>query len=125
MTFRVYDEKNKKFIKDNVYITPEGELYKLSKSFFGKTKLVPVTQDCIFHKAINLSDKNGLEIFEGDYLKAQISKDRMEVGLVVYAHELSSYVILCIDSDEFFTLGTSTCEFIEIVGNVFDGMIDN
>jgi hypothetical protein len=56
----------------------------------------------------------------GDYVKAQVAEDREATGLVTYAQELSSYVILCFDTEEYFTLGTEVCEFIEVVGNVFD-----
>ena len=49
------------------------------------------------------------------------SEDRIEIGLVTYAHELSAYIILCDASNTFYTLGSETTEFIEVIGNVFDG----
>lgn len=123
MLFRVYDNSLKKWIRSNIYMNPDGELFKINQGLFGMVK-VPMILDAdryIYHENINLTDKNGYEIFKGDYLRATIDDTKVVVGLVAYAHELSAYVILCVDSDEFFTLGSETVEYIEIIGNVFDG----
>ena len=123
MQYRVYDNKEKKWIKDNVYLSPDGELYKIKQGVLGLTKL-PLALDgerYIYHYAIDLYDKHNKQVCEGDYILAQVTEDKSVVGLVAFAHELSSYVILCVDSDEFYTLGSETTEFIEIIGNVFDG----
>lgn len=120
MSYRVYDKKRKKFIKDNVYLTPDGELVESKKSIFGN-RLSFVDQDrYVYQKAIELNDKNNAPIYIGDYLEAKVDDDRIVTGLVTYADELSSYIILCFETDEFFTLGTQVCEYIKIVGNVFD-----
>lgn len=130
--FRVYDTEKKQWVKDNIYLSPDGDLFLIKKSVFGMVR-VPLTlsQDkYIYHKDIGLTDKTGQEVFEGDYIRAVVGKvdendegseDKIEIGLVTYAHELSAYIILCVDSDVFYTLGSSTCEFIEVIGNVFDG----
>ena len=121
--FRVFDNKERKWIKKNVYLNPNGDLYLIKQSLFGMVK-VPLALDVsryIYHKAIDLWDKNQKQVYEGDYILAQVSEDKSVVGLVVFATELSSYVILCVDSDEFYTLGSETTEFIEVIGNVFDG----
>lgn len=123
MQYRVYDNKEKKWIKDRVYLSPDGELYKIKQGVLGLTK-VPLALDSeryIYHRAIDLYDKNQKQVCEGDYIQAKVSEDKYVVGLVVFAHELSSYVILCVDSDEFYTLGSSVSEEIQIIGNVFDG----
>lgn len=123
MQYRVYDNKEKKWIKDRVYLSPNGELYKIKQGVLGLTK-VPLALDgerYIYHRAIDLYDKNQKQVCEGDYIRAQVSEDKYVVGLVVFATELSSYIILCVNSDEFYTLGTEVCEHIEVIGNVFDG----
>lgn len=123
MAFRVYDSEKKEWVKDNIYLNPDGELFLIKKSIFGMVK-VPLTlsQDrYIYHKAIDLWDKNQSQVHEGDYVKAQVSEDKSVVGLVAFAIELSAWVILCVDSDEFYTLGSEYTELIEVVGNVFDG----
>lgn len=132
MGFRVYDNEQKKWVKDDVYLNPDGELFLIKRGLFGTVKVpLELSQDrYIYHRDIGLSDKNGTEVFEGDYIKAVVGKvdennedseDKIEIGLVVYAAELSAYIILCVDSDTFYTLGSSTCEYIEVIGNVFDG----
>lgn len=132
MVYRVYDTVDKKWIKDDIYLNPNGELFLIKQAMFGMVK-VPLALDAnryIYHKDIGLTDRAGKEVFEGDYLKAVVGKidendenseDKIEIGMVVFAHELSAYIILCTDSDVFYTLGSSTCEHIEVIGNVFDG----
>lgn len=123
MVYRVYDTEQKKWVKDNIYLNPDGELFKIKKSIFGTVK-VPLTlsQDrYVYHQDIMLNDKNGNLVYEGDYIRASVSEDKEVIGMVAYAHEISAYVILCVDSDEFYTLGSNVSSEIEIVGNVFDG----
>lgn len=121
--YRVYDNEKKCWIKDNVYLSPDGELFLIKRSAFGWTKLpLALSQErYIYHKAIDLWDKNEKQVFEGDYIQAQVDKDKSVIGMVVFAQELSAYVILCVDSDEFYTLGSDVMDLIQVIGNVFDG----
>lgn len=122
MSFRVYDRKKKKFVTENVFLTPDGELVEPKKSLFGN-KMTFVDQNrYVYQKYIELNDKNDTPIYVGDYVKAQVSADREVSGLVTFVQELSSYVILCFGLDEYFTLGTGVSEFIEVDGNVFDDL---
>lgn len=121
--YRVYDNVKKCWVSDNIYLSPNGELFLIKRSTFGgcKTPLVLSQDRYIYHRDIGLEDKEGQDIYEGDYIQAQVDKDKTVVGLVVYADELSAYVILCVDSDEFYTLGSEVKEHINVCGNVFDG----
>ena len=120
MAYRVYDKKKKRFVTDNIFLTPDGELVESKKSLFGN-KFTFVDQNrFVFQKYIELNDKNDVSVFVGDYVNAQVAEDREITGLVTFAPELSSYIILCFDSDEYFTLGTDVSNLIEVVGNVFD-----
>lgn len=132
MMYRVWDSKTRKWIKNDVYLNPYGELFLIKRSLLGWIKIpLMLSEDrYIYHRDIGLTDKNGIEIFEGDYIKAIVGKidendpnseDKIEIGLVTYARELSSYIILCVGSNTFYTLGSDVCEHIEQIGNVFDG----
>jgi hypothetical protein len=74
----------------------------------------------VYQRSIGLPDMNGKEIYIGDYLEARVADDRVIRGIVTFAEELSAYIILCFDSDEFFTLGTDIVQYIKIIGNVFE-----
>lgn len=134
MVYRIYDNEKKKWVKNenDIYLSPDGELFKIKKSVLGMVKVpLALSQDrYTYHQDIGLTDKSGKKVFEGDYIRAVVGKvdennenseDKVEIGLVSYAHELSAYVILCNNSDTFYTLGSSVCEYIEVIGNVFDG----
>lgn len=122
MGYRIYDIERNQWIKDNVYLNPDGDLFLIKKSIFGRTKK-PVLLDSdryVWHQDIELYDKNNNLVYIGDYIKAQVEENRSVIGLVAYAHEMSAYIILC-DDNKFYTLGSNVCELIEIIGNVFDG----
>lgn len=122
MEYRVYDIEEKRWVGNKVYLTPNGELYTINQSIFGRTRLSELDKErYVYHKAIDLWDKNQKQVFEGDYIQAQVDENRSVVGLVAFATELSAYVIFCVGSDEFYTLGSEVAEFIQVVGNVFDG----
>ena len=123
MGFRVYDNEQKKWVKDNIYLSPDDNLFLIKQSMFGMVK-VPLALDSdryIYHRDINLCDKDGVVVYEGDYIRARVAEDKDEIGLVAYAHELSAYIILCVDNDTFYTLGSNVSEEISVIGNVFDG----
>lgn len=121
--FRVYDTEKKQWLKNNVYLSPDGELFLIKQSLFGMVKvpLILSPDRYICHKDIILYDKENVLVYEGDYIRARVADDKTVIGIVAYAHELSAYVILCVDSDEFYTLGSDVSSEIEVIGNVFDG----
>ena len=120
MAYRVFDKKKKKFVTDNIFLTTDGELVESKKSLFGN-KLTFVDQNrFVYQKYIELNDKDNVPIYIGDILEAQVSENRAVKGMVTFAPELSAYIILCFDSEEYFTLGESVCDLITVVGNVFD-----
>ena len=120
MSYRVYDKKKRKFVTDNIFLTPDGELVESKKSIWGN-KMTFVDQNrYVYQRYIGLEDRDGDSIYIGDTLEAQVAGDRTVRGIVTFAEELSAYIILCFDSEEYFTLGTEVCSLIEVVGNVFD-----
>lgn len=120
MAYRVYDKKKKKFVTDNIFLTPDGELVESKKSMFGNKMTFVDGNRFVFQKYIELNDKNDVPIYMGDYVEANVAEDRVIVGLVTFSTEISSYVILCFESEEYFTLGESVKDLIRVIGNVFD-----
>lgn len=120
MAYRVYDKKKKRFVTDNIFLTPDGELVESKKSLFGNKMTFVDGNRFVFQKYIELNDKNDTLIYMGDYVEANVAEDKTITGLVTFSTELSSYVILCFDTGEYFTLGESVREFIRVIGNVFD-----
>ena len=117
--FRVYDNFQKCWKKD-VYMSPDDRLYVLKKGIFGK-KMVEISDErYIIHEHIGLIDKDEEPVFVGDYVQAEVADNKIVTGVVAFAHEFASYVILCYDTDEYYMLSESVCERIKIVGNVFD-----
>lgn len=122
--FRVYDLKAKKWATDNIYLSPNpySNLYVLKRDIFGFSKLVYADKDrYIIHKEIELCDTDGVYLHEGDYIEANVADNKIVNGMVVYAEEFASYILLCSDSEEYFVLGNEVSENIKIIGNVFDG----
>lgn len=120
MSFRVYDKKKRKFVTDNIYLTPDGELVESKKSLWGNKMTFVDGNRFVYQRYIGLEDRNNTLIYIGDTLEAQVAEDRVIRGIVTFAPELSAYIILCFESEEYFTLGESVCDLITVVGNVFD-----
>ena len=133
MAFRVYDTEERKWITDNVYMNSNGDLFKIKNSLFGMVRIpLELSQDrYVFHEDIRLNDNESNLVFVGDYLEATIGKvdeddenseDVKVVGLVIYAEDLASYIIICEEDNHFYELGNYISDRIKIVGNVFDGI---
>jgi hypothetical protein len=120
MSYRVYDKKRKKFITENVFLTPDGELVESKKTLWGNKMTFVDGNRFVYQRYIGLEDRDGNPIYIGDTLEAQVAGDRIVKGVVTFAEELSAYIILCFDPDEYFTLGTEVVQYISVVGNVFD-----
>lgn len=121
--YRVYDNVRKRWVR-NIYMSPSPYSFLYIEKFgiFGGTKLVPVESDrYTVHMEIGMPDKNDELIYEGDFVRAQVSNDKSVIGLVAYAYELSAYIILCEETGEWFSLGSDVSKDVEVIGNVFDG----
>ena len=121
--YRVWDNIEKRWVKDGIFLSPlpNSDLYVLKKNFLGKDKLTLALDDrYVIHRFIELYDKDSNMVYEGDIIEAQISEDIVVIGIVTYAPELSSYIIVCFDPDEFYVLGSDICQYIKVIGNVFD-----
>lgn len=119
--FRVYNNEQKQWVKDDIYLSPNDELFVIKKSLFGMIKIILDSDIYVYHRDIDLYDKNNVLVYEGDYIQARVAENKEVIGVVAYAFDLSSYVLLCDDTDEFYPLGSQVSGLIEVIGNVFDG----
>lgn len=119
--YKVYDKQEKAWIKNNIFLSPDGELCEIKESFWGlvKTKMLLDLERYVYQRDVGLFDKHETLIYEGDFIQAQVDKDKTINGVVVFAPELAAYIILCDDTNEYFVLGTEVCKYIEVIGNVF------
>ena len=120
MSYRVYDKKRKKFITDNIFLTPDGELVESKKSLFGNKMTFIDKNRFVYQRYIGLSDRDNNAIYIGDVLEARVTDDEIVTGIVSFAEELSSYIIFCDCNEKWYTLGTEICDRIRVIGNVFD-----
>ena len=119
--YRVYDNKEKRWVKDDFYIAPNGDMYICDNRIFPKLshKLVLVPeQRFTVHRHIGMNDSNGKPIFEGDICK--ITK-RNVIGVVAYIAQHASYYLLDDKHLKYYPLYENLiAEQVEVVGNIFD-----
>ena len=119
--FRVFDIKEKCWIKDGIYLAPNDDLFMLKKTKLGTKKLSLVSDKrYIVHKYIGLSDMKNISIYEGDIVEVQINKDSKVNMLVTYSPDTSSYIILDFNEKKYYSLGINNRKFVKVVGNIFE-----
>jgi hypothetical protein len=120
--YRIYDNKKARWLEDNIYLAPNGDLFMMKKVMGLVKLLVVLDQDrYVCHQMINLQDVANTDIYEGDYILAKVEEDKEIVGLVVFADELGGYVLLDSKENKYYALGSDIKEFIKVIGNVFEG----
>ena len=125
MQYRVYDAKNKEWIYKNIYVSQDDELFMCKKILFVFNKMILLPQSrYVKQDFIGLFDKNKNPIYVGDYVEAQITKDKKIIGIITFANETSGYIILGVSENKFYNLGNHVSEFINVIGNVFETSIE-
>lgn len=116
--YKIYDTNEKSWVKDNVYLAPNGDIYIAKKTLFGTEKLSLVSsQRYISLNNIRIFDKNSKPIFEGDICKIEAVN---AIGVVGYTEEHASYYLFDYNNSKYYSLGFDKGKEIEIIGNMLD-----
>ena len=117
--YRVYDNKEKCWVRDDFFISPNGDMYVHDKhsflKFSHKLVLVPEQRFIVQH-SIGMNDKNGKTIFEGDICKIIA---RNVIGVIAYVPQFVSYCLLDEQNMRYYPMYEKLiCEQVEVIGNV-------
>lgn len=119
--YRVFDRKEKCWVKEGIYLSPNNDLSTSKNAVFGNVKLSLASDErYIWHRDIGLYDKDKVLIYEGDIVEVNLDEEKKIIALVSYSLELASYILLDFKTHKYYTLGTNRCKFIKIIGNIFD-----
>lgn len=117
--YRVYDNKEKCWVRDGFFISPNGDMYVYDKHTFHKFshKLVLVPeQRFVVHRGIGMNDSNGKPIFEGDICKIT---ERNIIGVIAYIPQHASYYLMDEKNLKYYPLYEKLIgEQVEVIGNV-------
>lgn len=114
--YRVYDNKEKKWLREGFFLSPNGDMYIFEKNLFSNKLVLASEQRYVVQHEVGLHDKNGKLIFEGDICKITA---RNVVGVIAYVPQHASYYLLDDKHMKYYPLYEKLIgEQVEVIGNV-------
>ena len=118
--YRLYDHKEKAWVRDDFYVSFFGDVYLSKKTLFGNDKMSLASENqYTLHQDIGYYDKNGRLIFEGDICEIVID-DKVLVCVVAYVAERASYMLLDYKYNSYYQFYEGVKERVEVIGNVLE-----
>ena len=116
--YRVFNNKEKCWVREGIYLSPNNDLSTSKKALFGTEKLSLASDNrYTWHRDIGLYDKNNKLVFEGDICKC---KDGVFIGVVSYVREHAAYYLLDDEHMTYYPLGAEYMDMVEVIGNVLE-----
>lgn len=119
--YRVYDKELEEW-RDDIVVFNDGALgvYTFHKLLPNTVSILFNEEPYVIHFDTGTYDKNNNVIFEGDICK---DKDGNEY-IVGYGREVGAYCLFDYDNDLYYILVDEVSNDVEVVGNVFDGVVN-
>ena len=114
--YRVYDNKEKCWVRDDFFISPNEDMYVSNKRKFSHKLVLVPEQRFVVQRGIGMNDRNGKQIFEGDICKITA---RNIIGVIAYVPQHASYYLIDDKNRKYYPLYEKLIvEQVEVIGNV-------